>query len=355
MDFDLGRRAIDFPQVVSGELNAGRAEVLLQSIAFRRSRDWHDPRLLCQQPGQGDLRRCGFFAPGEGLQPLDEGEIRLPILLGEAGDDVAEVGRIERGLVVDLAGEKTFAQGTEWHEANSEFLERRQGRFLRLSPPEGVLALESGNRLHGVGATDGLHACFGQPEVPDLAFADQILHRTRHVLDRDVRIHTMLIEEIDAIGIEPLQRSLSDLAHVRRAAVEARLLAVLELESELGRNDHLIADRPKRLADELFVREWSVRFGRIEEGYATFECRPNDRESVFAVASRAVTEADAHAPEAECRHFETALAQRPFLHCVLSPCEPRNDMSGSATRSLENPTTREPKNPRTREPENLRT
>ena len=51
-------------------------------------------------------------------------------------------------------------------------------------------------------ATNRLHARFGQPEVFDLAFADQILHGPRHLLDRDVRVDAVLIEEIDPFDLE---------------------------------------------------------------------------------------------------------------------------------------------------------
>ena len=54
-------------------------------------------------------------------------------------------------------------------------------------------------------------------------------------------------------------------------AVEAGLLAVLELEAELRRDHHLIAHGLERFADELFVRERPVRFGGIEERHATVQ------------------------------------------------------------------------------------
>jgi hypothetical protein len=76
--------------------------------------------------------------------------------------------------------------------------------------------------LNRVAPANGLRACFGQPEVLDLAFANQVLHRTRDVFDRDVRIDTVLIEEVDPVGLEPFQRCVSDLADVRRTTVEAR-------------------------------------------------------------------------------------------------------------------------------------
>ena len=74
-------------------------------------------------------------------------------------------------------------------------------------------------------AADRLHARFRQTEVLDLAFANQVLDRARDVLDRHVGIDAVLIEQIDPIGLEPLQRRVGDLADVRRPAVQPRLLA----------------------------------------------------------------------------------------------------------------------------------
>ena len=70
-----------------------------------------------------------------------------------------------------------------------------------LSPPQGVFALQRGDGLNGVGATDGLHAGFGKAEVLHLALLNQFLHRSRHLFDRDVGIDAVLIEQIDDVGL----------------------------------------------------------------------------------------------------------------------------------------------------------
>ena len=125
-----------------------------------------------------------------------------------------------------------------------------------------------------MGATNRLHAGFGQTEMLDFAFANQIADRAGDVFDRHVRIDAMLVEEVDAVGLEPRERGFSHLADVRGTAVEACLFAVLEFEAELGRNRHLIAERAQRLADQFFVRERPVRFGRVEERHAAHRRRP---------------------------------------------------------------------------------
>ena len=94
----------------------------------------------------------------------------------------------------------------------------RVGRIvrLRLPPPQRVLALQRRDRLDRVRAADRLHAGFGQAEVLDLAFLDQVLHRAGHVLDRHVRIDAVLVEQVDAVGPEPLERAFGDLAGCAR-------------------------------------------------------------------------------------------------------------------------------------------
>ena len=129
----------------------------------------------------------------------------------------------------------------------------------------------------------------------------------------------MLVEEIDPIGLEPLQRCVGDFADVRRSAVESGLLAVLELEPELRRDHDLIANGRERFADELFVRERPVGFGRVEERDAAVDGGANDREALVTTGGWPVAEADAHAPEAECRHLQPILTECAPLHISPPP------------------------------------
>jgi hypothetical protein len=69
------------------------------------------------------------------------------------------------------------------------------------------------------------------------AIADQVLDRD--LLDRCVGIDVVLIQQIDPVGLEPLERCIGDLADVRRSAVQPRLLPTFKPESELRRDDDL--------------------------------------------------------------------------------------------------------------------
>jgi len=93
----------------------------------------------------------------------------------EAGNDVAEIGAVERRVLVDGAREEALAQGAEGDESDPEFLERRQHLLLGLPPPQRIFALNRRDRLDGVRAADRLHAGLGKPEMLDLALPDQVL------------------------------------------------------------------------------------------------------------------------------------------------------------------------------------
>jgi hypothetical protein len=55
----LRQDVANFPEIICGEHDIGRANILFETMHLGRSRNGDDPRLLCQQPGKRDLgRRC---------------------------------------------------------------------------------------------------------------------------------------------------------------------------------------------------------------------------------------------------------------------------------------------------------
>ena len=114
---------------------------------------------------------------------------------------------------------------------------------------------------------------------------DQLLHRPRHVLDRHVRVDAVLVEQVDAIGPEPLERGLGDLLDVLGrlsrpalpvcASMSKPNLVAITTWSRIG---------CERLADELFVRERAVDLGGVEEGDAALDGRADQRDRILLVA-----------------------------------------------------------------------
>ena len=84
---------------------------------------------------------------------------------------------------------------------------------------------------------------------------------------------------------QPLERRLHDLPDVLGPAVQARLLAVLDLEPELGGDHHPVADGGEGLADQFLVRERAVHLGGVEERHPEIDGRADQRDPVPAVST----------------------------------------------------------------------
>ena len=128
----------------------------------------------------------------------------------------------------------------------------------------------------------------------------------------------MLIEQIDGLDPESLERGLGDPLDLLWTTVQAnprtRPLVGIVFEPELGGDRHLTAERLKRLAHKVFVGERSVHFGRIEEGDATVNRGVQERDHLLPGTDRAVAEAHSHAAEPESRNFQVAVSKFAQLH-----------------------------------------
>jgi len=69
------------------------------------SRDGDDPRLLREQPGQGNLGRRDIEACGDEGESVDEGLVGSQGLGSEAGEAGPDVGGVEGGIRGDPAGQ----------------------------------------------------------------------------------------------------------------------------------------------------------------------------------------------------------------------------------------------------------
>ena len=154
----------------------------------------------------------------------------------------------------------------------------------------------------------------------DLALGDQVLDRARHVLDRHVRVDAVLVEEVDDLDPQPLQRRVADLADVLGPAVEARLLLRLgiDIEAELGGDHHLVAHRLQRLADHLLIGEGAIDLGGVEEGDAALYRRADQRDTLVLTDRSGIAEVQPHAAEADGRDFQTTVSKFAFLHYFFS-------------------------------------
>ena len=71
-----------------------------------------------------------------------------------------------------------------------------------------------------VRAADRVRRRLAQADVAHLALFDELGHRSDRFLDLHVRVDAVLVEEVDVIGAEALQRALDRAAHVVGRAVD---------------------------------------------------------------------------------------------------------------------------------------
>ena len=233
---------------------------------------------------------------------------------------IAEIGTVERGVFVDFSCEEALAQRAVRNKADPKFLECRQHFFLWVAIPQRVFALESGDWLDCVGATNRLWAGFRKAEMLHLAFPDQILHRSRYIFDGDVGVNAVLIEQVDDIGLKPLERGFGYLPDVLWPAVQPSQTSLrlgIDFPSELRGDHHLAPKRSKGFAYKLFVCVRTIDLGRVEERDAAFDGRADQRDHFLLVFGRAVGKAHSHAAEADGRDFQIAFSQFALLHLFL--------------------------------------
>src|SRR5947208_9298928 len=124
--FAGGRRQVAEPfELVVAELDGVGGGVLLDAGDPPGAGDRGDVVALGEQPGQRDLRRCGAGFGGDGLNLVDDGQVALEVLAGEAGVGLAPVvvGDVVGGA--DLAGEEAVAERGVGDEADAQPAQQR--------------------------------------------------------------------------------------------------------------------------------------------------------------------------------------------------------------------------------------
>lgn len=78
----------------------------------------------------------------------------------------------------------------------------------------------------------------------------------------------------------------------------------LQLESELGRNDHVVADRRQCLAEERFVCIGTIGLGGVEERDAAVHDRTTESDHVRLVLTDSIRGAHPHGSKTKGRDLE---------------------------------------------------
>src|SRR5438876_5648022 len=127
----------------------------------------------------------------------------------------------------------------------------------------------------------------------------------------------VLVEQVDRLDAQPLQRAFGRLPDAFGAAVEpvrTARAARTKVVAKLGGDDDVLPERLQRLAYEFLVGERAVDLGGVEEGDAALYHRPNERDHLPTVRSRATVVVQAHAAQADGRDRKAVFAELARLH-----------------------------------------
>src|ERR1700735_4992965 len=122
-------------------------------------------------------------------------------------------------------------------------------------------------------ATNRLCACLRKAKVLHLARLDQILHGAGGLLNRRVGIDAVLVEKIDSVRLQTLQRAFDGLLDMGGPTVSCCPLAIVAgigFEPELGSDHDVFAKGSESFTDDYFIDERAVHFCSVEESDTAF-------------------------------------------------------------------------------------
>src|ERR1700730_679854 len=149
--------------------------------------------------------------------------------------------------------------------------------------------------MDGMGSTNVFNARFGKTEEAHLAFTHKITNGASYILHRHGPVDPMLVEQIDVIDAEPLQRPLECDADAREAAVkDAGAATGVRDDAEFRRHNGLVPAPLEGPTEELLVGIGAVGLRSVEEVDTEFNCAV-DRGDRLRLVRFAVVVAHSHA------------------------------------------------------------
>jgi len=173
--------------------------------------------------------------------------------------------------------------------------------------------------MHRVGPADRLRTRLGEPEEADLALLHEPGHGPHGLLDGHLRVHPVLVVQVDDVDAETLQARLAGRTHILGPAADAPVRRVgASQDAELRGQEHLLPAAPDGPSDELLVRVRPVDIRRVEQVDPEIEGTVNHGDGFLFVA-RPVEFGHPHAAQPHGGHRGPALSQAPCLHVATPP------------------------------------
>src|SRR5580698_4258527 len=151
-------------------------------------------------------------------------------------------------------------------------------------------------------APDGFRRRLRKTQVAHLAGFDEVRHRADSLLDRHGAIHAMLIIEVDLFDAEALERGVASRPYVFGPSVDLASTIGMADDSEFGRDDHAIPNRPELAPDQFLIVIRPIHVRGVEKIDSQFE-RTMERRNRFGIVARSVEFRHAHASESKFGNY----------------------------------------------------
>jgi hypothetical protein len=293
-------------EIVDGQCDVDGCDVLLEVRPALGARDGDHVVALARDPRQGQLTGGDALFGGKLAQGGDDGEVVVQVVIGEPRQSAAHVVGRQLGGGGDRSGQEAATERREGHDADTQLAAGRQHLGLDLPGPQRPLALQRGHRVHGVRAADRRRRCLGDAEVANLARGNEFGQGAPGLLDGNVRIHTMLVVEVDMVDTEPGQRLVAALFDVTGVAARLHDTALAPHDAELGREHHLVAAIGDSTPDQSLVGFGPIDVGGVEHRHAQVERAVDGGDGLVVVVAHAVGLAHTHAAKPLCTHGQLA-------------------------------------------------
>ncbi|MBZ0172836.1 MAG: hypothetical protein K8E66_10680, partial [Phycisphaerales bacterium] len=152
----------------------------------------------------------------------------------------------------------------------------------------------------------------GQPEVADLAGADEVVDGAHEFVDGAVLIPEVRPEQVDVVGLEAAEGFIDRGDHALAPAAAGVGVAREHVAGALGGDDESVAPggvAADVVADDFFGVALGVDVGGVEEVAAAIEIGVDDFLGGLDIGAPAPVEAEGHGAEAEGADAEAGAAE----------------------------------------------
>ena len=233
-----------------------------------------------------------------------------------------------------LPGKESPAEGAPDEDADPVVLGKGLELVLEAASHEAVVHLRGDELLQaqallhvdGGGALPG--KIIAEPDMADLALADQVIQRPQGLLQGRAGIPAVHLVQVDVVGLQPLEARL-DPPHDVHPGGAAPVEVLAHRHADLGGQDDLLPHAFQRVAQQGLALPARIDVRRVDEIDSPVEGQAHHLRGGLLVQAAETIPAELHRPESHLAHDQTCPSQCPVSHSTPPAANVAGDGGGS--------------------------